>query len=67
MICKWFDLLVKVINSVTGKEYTDINVISVFDCCDLFSMLIRTKIYKSIYVKRGVDREYRYKGYDFIK
>lgn len=42
------ELLIPTLEFVKGKEYTESNVISLFDCCDLFSMLIKMKILKAV-------------------
>ena len=42
------ELLIPTIDFANGEEYTESNVISLFDCCDLFSMLIKMKILKDI-------------------
>lgn len=42
------ELLIPTLNFAKGKEYTESNVISLFDCCDLFSTLIRMKILKTL-------------------
>lgn len=42
------ELLIPTLDFAKGKEYTESNVISLFDCCDLFSILIRMKILKTL-------------------
>ena len=51
------ELLIPTLDYVTRKEYTESNVISVFDCCELFSLLIKMKIFKAECLRRGVDIE----------
>lgn len=42
------ELLNPTLDFVFGKEYMELNVISLFDCCDLFSILIKMKSLKSV-------------------
>lgn len=42
------ELLIPTLDFAIGKEYTESNVISLFDCCDLFSILIKMKILKAV-------------------
>lgn len=53
------ELLIPTIKAVVGKEkYEPASVISVFDCCEMFSVMIEMKTFVEECKKRGVDLEY---------